>query len=208
MARNTGAKCRLCRREGVMLFLKGQRCLTDKCSIKRRETPPGMHSLRRGRLSAYGTRLREKQKVKRIYGILEAQFRRTFKEAERMKGNTGENLLVLLERRLDNVVYHLGFGLSRSHARQLVRHGHVAVNGRRCNVPSALVRAGDVVGPVNRAGSTKAIKESLEQTRGRTCPTWLVRQDEPPSGKVNVLPKRDEIPYEVNEQFIVEVASR
>jgi small subunit ribosomal protein S4 len=191
-----------------MLFLKGQRCLTDKCAIKRRETPPGMHSLRRGRLSAYGTRLREKQKVKRIYGVLEAQFRRTFAEAERMKGNTGENLLVLLERRLDNVVYHLGFGLSRSHARQLVRHGHVALNGKRCSIPSALVRAGDVVGPVNRPGALKAIKESLEQTRGRTCPTWLVKSEDPPSGKVNVLPRRDEIPYEVNELFIVEVASR
>ena len=191
-----------------MLFLKGQRCLTDKCSIKRRETPPGMHSLRRGRLSAYGTGLREKQKVKRIYGLLEAQFRRTFQEAERMKGNTGENLLVLLERRLDNVVYHLGFGLSRSHARQLVRHGHVAVNGRRCNVPSALVRAGDVVGPVSRAGSAKAIKESLEQTRGRTCPTWLVKSEDPPSGKVNVMPRREEIPFEINELFIVEVAAR
>ena len=191
-----------------MLFLKGQRCLTDKCSIKRRETPPGMHSLRRGRLSAYGTRLREKQKVKRIYGILEAQFRRTFQEAERMKGNTGENLLVLLERRLDNVVYHLGFGLSRSHARQLVRHGHVAVNGKRCNIPSALVRAGDVVGPVNRAGSSKAIKESLEQTRGRTCPTWLVKSEDPPSGKVNVMPRREEISFEINELFIVEVAAR
>jgi small subunit ribosomal protein S4 len=208
MARSIGPKCRLCRREGVMLFLKGQRCLTDKCAIKRRETPPGMHSLRRGRLSAYGTRLREKQKVKRIYGVLEAQFRRTFAEAERMKGNTGENLLVLLERRLDNVVYHLGFGLSRSHARQLVRHGHVALNGKRCSIPSALVRAGDVVGPVNRPGALKAIKESLEQTRGRTCPTWLVKSEDPPSGKVNVLPRRDEIPYEVNELFIVEVASR
>jgi small subunit ribosomal protein S4 len=208
MARSIGPKCRLCRREGVMLFLKGQRCLTDKCAIKRRETPPGMHSLRRGRLSAYGTRLREKQKVKRIYGLLEAQFRRTFAEAERMKGNTGENLLVLLERRLDNVVYHLGFGLSRAHARQLVRHGHVALNGKRCSIPSALVRAGDVVGPNARAGAAKAIKESLEQTRGRTCPTWLVKSEDPPSGKVNVLPRRDEIPYEVNELFIVEVASR
>ena len=191
-----------------MLFLKGQRCLTDKCAIKRRETPPGMHSLRRGRLSAYGTRLREKQKVKRIYGLLEAQFRRTFAEAERMKGNTGENLLVLLERRLDNVVYHLGFGLSRAHARQLVRHGHVALNGKRCSIPSALVRAGDVVGPGNRPGALKAVRESLEQTRGRTCPTWLVKSEDPPSGKVNVLPRRDEIPYEVNELFIVEVASR
>ena len=208
MARSIGAKCRLCRREGVMLFLKGQRCLTDKCAIKRRETPPGMHSLRRGRLSAYGTRLREKQKVKRIYGVLEAQFRRTFAEAERMKGNTGENLLVLLERRLDNVVYHLGFGLSRAHARQLVRHGHVALNGKRCSIPSALVRAGDVIGPVSRPGSLKAVGEALEQTRGRTCPTWLVKSEDPPSGKVNVLPRRDEIPYEVNELFIVEVAAR
>ncbi|MCK6479885.1 MAG: 30S ribosomal protein S4 [Planctomycetaceae bacterium] len=208
MARSIGAKCRLCRREGVMLFLKGQRCLTDKCSIKRRETPPGMHSLRRSRLSAYGTRLREKQKVKRIYGLLERQFRRTFAEAVRMKGNTGENLLVLLERRLDNVVYHLGFGLSRSHARQLVRHGHISVNGRRCNVPSALVRAGDVVGPYNRPASAKAVRESLEQTRGRTCPTWLVKSEDPPSGKVNVLPRREEIPFEINELFIVEVAAR
>ena len=191
-----------------MLFLKGQRCLTDKCSIKRRETPPGMHSLRRGRLSAYGTRLREKQKVKRIYGVLEAQFRRTFAEAERMKGNTGENLLVLLERRLDNVVYHLGFGLSRAHARQLVRHGHIAMNGRRCSIPSALVRTGDVIGPVSRPGSAKAVKESLEQTRGRTCPTWLVKSEEPPSGKVNVMPRREEIPFEINELFIVEVAAR
>lgn len=208
MARSIGAKCRMCRREGVMLFLKGQRCLTDKCSIKRRETPPGMHSLRRSRLSAYGTRLREKQKVKRIYGLLERQFRRTFAEAERMKGNTGENLLILLERRLDNVVYHLGFGLSRAHARQLVRHGHIAINGRRCNIPSALVRAGDVIGPVSRAASGKAVKEALEQTRGRTCPTWLVKSEDPPSGKVNVLPRRDEIAFEINELFIVEVAAR
>ncbi len=208
MARHTDAKCRLCRREGVMLFLKGQRCLTDKCAVKRRETPPGMHSQRRQRLSAYGTRLREKQKVKRIYGLLERQFRRTFAEAERMKGNTGENLLVLLERRLDNVVYHLGFGLSRAHARQLVRHGHIAVNGRRCNVPSALVRPGDVVGPMNRPSAMKAVKESLEQTRNRTCPTWLVRSEDPPSGKVNVLPRREEIEFEVNELFIVEVAAR
>ena len=208
MARYKDAKCRLCRREGVLLFLKGQRCLTDKCAIKRRETPPGMHSMRRHRMSAYGTRLREKQKVKRIYGLLERQFRRVFSEAERMKGNTGENLLVLLERRLDNVVYHLGFGLSRSHARQLVRHGHIAMNGKRCSIPSALVRAGDVVGPVNRPNSLKAVKDSLEQTRGRTCPTWLVKQEDPPSGKVNVLPRREEIPYEVNELFIVEVASR
>jgi small subunit ribosomal protein S4 len=208
MARYTNAKCRLCRREGVMLFLKGQRCLTDKCAVKRRETAPGMHTMRRGRPSAYGTRLREKQKVKRIYGLLEAQFRRMFAEAERMKGNTGENLLVLLESRLDNVVYHLGFGLSRAHARQLVRHGHVAVNGRRCNIPSALVRPGDVIGPVSRANSAKAVKEALAQAAGRTCPSWLVRQEDPPSGKVVVLPKRSDIEYEINEQFIVEVASR
>jgi len=198
----------MCRREGVMLFLKGQRCLTEKCAVKRRETPPGMHSLRRSRLSAYGTRLREKQKVKRIYGVLERQFRRVFSEAERMKGNTGENLLQLLERRLDNVVFHLGFALSRSHARQLIGHGHVALNGRRCNIPSARVDPGDVVGPMGRERSMKAVRDTLEQTKGRTCPTWLVRTDEPPHGKVNVLPKRDEIPYEVNEQFIVEVASR
>ena len=208
MARNIGPKCRLCRREGVLLFLKGQRCLTDKCALKRRETVPGMHSLRRSRLSAYGTRLREKQKVKRIYGLLEAQFRRTFAEAERMKGNTGENLLMLLERRLDNVVFHLGFGLSRAHARQLVRHGHVAMDGRRCSIPSALVKAGNVVGPVNRPNSMKAVKEALEQTRGRTCPTWLSKSEDPPSGKVTMLPRRDEIPYEINELFIVEVASR
>jgi small subunit ribosomal protein S4 len=208
MARYTDAKCRMCRREGVMLFLKGQRCLTDKCAIKRRETPPGMHSMRRQRLSAYGARLREKQKVKRIYGVLERQFRRTFAEAERMKGNTGENLLVLLERRLDNVVYHLGFGLSRSHARQLVRHGHIAMNGKRCNVPSSLVRAGDVVGPVNRPSSVKAVKETLEQTRNRTCPSWLIKSEDPASGRVSVLPRREEIGFEVNDQFIVEVASR
>jgi len=208
MARHTDAKCRLCRREGVLLFLKGQRCLTEKCALKRRETPPGMHPLRRQRLSAYGTRLREKQKVKRIYGLFEAQFRRVFAEAERMRGNTGENLLVLLERRLDNVVYHVGMGLSRAHARQLVRHGHIAVNGKRCNIPSALVRPGDVVGPVSRPNSLKAVKESLEQTRGRTCPTWLVKQQDPPSGKVNVLPRREEVSFEVNELFIVEVASR
>ncbi|MHC4820238.1 MAG: 30S ribosomal protein S4 [Planctomycetota bacterium] len=208
MARYTSAKCRLCRREGVMLFLKGQRCLTDKCAIKRRETPPGMHSFRRHRLSAYGQRLREKQKVKRIYGLLEKQFRRTFEMAVRMKGNTGENLLVLLERRLDNVVYHLGFGLSRAHARQLVRHGHIALNGKKCSIPSALVRVGDVVGPMNRESSGKAIADSLEMTKGRTCPTWLAKSEDPPSGKVNMLPRREEIPYEVNELFIVEVASR
>ena len=168
MARYTGPKCRLCRREGVMLYLKGSRCFTGKCAIKRRETPPGMHGWRRTRRSEYGTRLREKQKVKRWYGVLDRQFQRYFEIAERMKGNTGENLLLILERRLDSVLYWTGFATSRPHARQMIRHGHVRVNGRKVDIPSALVKAGDEITPNERESSKVIFKDGVVDF-GRPC---------------------------------------
>ena len=202
------AKCKLCRREGTMLYLKGNRCFTGKCAVKRRETPPGMHNWRRGRRSEYGTRLREKQKVKRWYGTLERQFRRYFDLAERQKGDTGKNLLVILERRLDSVLYWMGFSLSRSHARQMIRHGHVTVNGRKVNLPSFLVKAGAEVAPMERESSVNMFKENIDLTKSRVVPSWLEVGHEPPRGKVVELPKREDIPFEVNDLFVVEVLKR
>ena len=210
MARITDAKCRLCRREGVLLYLKGIRCYTEKCAVRRRETPPGAVRRRgRRRLSEYGTRLREKQKLKRTYGVLEKQFRRIFAEALRQKGNTGENLLLLLERRLDNVVYAMGFGTSRAMARQLVRHGHVLVNGRRATIPSQLVDAGTKVSIVDREKSRSLAKGGLEMSRGvRQTPAWVTVNDDAFEGSVIALPKREDVPYDINELFVVEVCSR
>lgn len=208
MARYTEAKCRLCRREGTMLYLKGNRCFTGKCAIKRRETPPGMHGWRRGRRSEYGTRLREKQKLKRWYGVFDKQFRRAFDMAEKQKGNTGENLLVLLERRLDSVLYWTGFAQSRPHARQLIGHGHVRVNGRKVDIPSFLVRAGDELSPADREASKKLFDESVELTKSRVAPSWLQIQYDPAIGKIVDLPKREDIPFEINELFVVEVQKR
>jgi small subunit ribosomal protein S4 len=209
MSRETDAKCRLCRREGIPLFLKGHRCLTGKCAVKRRESTPGQHSWRKGRRSDYGERLREKQKLKRYYGVIDEQFRRLFALAERQKGNTGENLIVLLERRLDNAVYSMGFALSRASARQLIRHGHVTVNGRRVNIPSQLVVAGDEIAPADKERAKKLVVEAIEQTRSRQVPSWLEVSADPPKGRVVQLPRRDDLTaLEVNELFVVEVMKR
>ena len=209
MARYAGPVCRLCRRERMKLFLKGDRCFKEKCAIERRGYPPGQHGQRRGRRTlGYGLQLREKQKVKRIYGILERQFRLYFKEAERRKGITGENLLVMLERRLDNVVYSLGFAASRAQARQLVRHGHVEVEGRKVTIPSFQVRAGQRV--AIREGSRKNlfIRSSVETARGRGIPEWLELDAENFAGRVLALPTRDDIKLPIQEQLIVELYSR
>jgi len=208
MARHTGAVCRLCRREGMKLFLKGARCETAKCSVSRREYPPGVHSWRRGKFSEYGTQLREKQKLKRAYGLLEKQFRLYFAQAERKKGNTGENLLILLERRLDNVVYILGFALSRAQGRQLIAHGHVTVNGKRVDIPSYSVRPGDVIEPYDSEKSKQLIKGYLEQSEERQMPAWLERSRDPPRGAVVSMPTRDDVTLPVQEQLIVEFSSK
>jgi small subunit ribosomal protein S4 len=208
MARYTGPKCKLCRREGVMLYLKGSRCFTGKCAIKRRETPPGMHGWRRTRRSEYGVRLREKQKVKRWYGVLDRQFQRYFEMAERQKGNTGENLLVILERRLDSVLYWTGFATSRPHARQMIRHGHVRVNGRKVDIPSMLVGAGDEIMPMERDSSRTLFKDGNELTKNRVIPSWLEITTEPAKARVVEIPKREDIPFDVNDLFVVEIQKR
>ena len=206
MARMTGPKCRLCRREGVQLFLKGDRCDTVKCAVKKREKVPGMNEFRRIKHTAYGIKLREKQKVKRYYGLTERQFQRVFREAARREGNTGETLLVLLERRLDNAAYLLGFASSRATVRQMIAHGNLFVNGKRMDVPSALVEVGDVVSPGKRESSRSAVKRAFEE-RARHVPAWLTRDDAALEGKVTGLPTRKDVPLEVNEQLIVEFCS-
>ncbi|HIA27076.1 MAG TPA: 30S ribosomal protein S4 [Planctomycetes bacterium] len=208
MARYTGPKCKLCRREGDRLFLKGARCHTAKCAISKRAYPPGMHNFRRSRLSEYGTRLREKQKTKRIYGVLEKQFRKYFEEAERLRGNTGENLLVLLERRLDNTVFSLGFADSRAQARQLIAHGHIAVGGRKLDIPSYLVRVGDVVGPRGHKKSEGIIREKVEAHQGRNVPTWLILDPKKLTGTVTQFPSREDVSLPIQEAYIVEFCSR
>jgi small subunit ribosomal protein S4 len=209
VARYSGPVCRLCRRERMKLFLKGDRCFKEKCAVERRNFPPGQHGTRRGRRTlGYGLQLREKQKVKRIYGVLESQFRNYFEEADRRKGITGENLLVMLERRLDNVVYSLGFAASRAQARQLVRHGHVLVDGRKVSIPSYQVKASESV--VVKEGSRKnpMIRSSVETARGRGVPEWLELDAENVSGKVLRLPSREDIKLPIQEQLIVELYSR
>ncbi|HEX5715811.1 MAG TPA: 30S ribosomal protein S4 [Thermoanaerobaculia bacterium] len=209
MARYSGPVCRLCRRERMKLFLKGDRCFKEKCAVERRNFPPGQHGTRRGRRTlGYGLQLREKQKVKRIYGVLESQFRNYFEEADRRKGITGENLLVMLERRLDNVVYSLGFAASRAQARQLVRHGHVLVDGRKVSIPSYQVKANESV--VVKEGSRKnpMIRSSVETARGRGVPEWLELDAENVSGRVLRLPSREDIKLPIQEQLIVELYSR
>jgi small subunit ribosomal protein S4 len=210
MARVADAKCRLCRREGVLLYLKGARCFTEKCAVRRRETVPGAGANKmRGRLSEYGTRLREKQKLKRIYGLHERGFRRVYDIASRQKGNTGENLLVLLERRLDNVVYSMGFGVSRAAARQLVVHGHVRVNTKRADAPGMLLRPGDTIRASDDEKSRTLAKNGLAMSRGiRQVPSWLNVSDEELKGDVVSLPKRADVPFDINELFVVEVCSR
>ncbi len=208
MARHTGPVCRLCRREGVKLFLKGTRCDTQKCAIERRNQPPGMHSARRGKQTDYGLHLREKQKVKHYYGVLERQFRTYFAQAARSKGNTGEALVQLLERRLDNVIHRLGFGQSRAQARQLVAHGHITVNGRYCNVPSFLVRPGDVVRVKNRRESLQLVQANLAENN-RQVPDFLsLAEGALPEGRVNRLPDTADISIPVEMQLIVELCSK
>ncbi|HEX9735141.1 MAG TPA: 30S ribosomal protein S4 [Thermoanaerobaculia bacterium] len=209
MARYTGPVCRLCRRERMKLFLKGDRCFKEKCAIERRAYPPGQHGQRRGRrMMGYGIQLREKQKVKRIYGVLERQFRNYFTKADRKKGITGENLLVMLERRLDNVAYSLGFGASRSQARQLVRHGHVLVDGKKVTIPSAQVKVDQVVSVKEASRKNDLVRASVETARGRGVPDWLELDPESFSGRVLKLPTREEIKVPIQEQLIVELYSR
>jgi len=208
VARYTGAVCRLCRREGLKLFLKGERCYTDKCAIERRNYPPGEHGQARPKFSEYSVQLREKQKLRRMYGVLEGQFRRYFEMADRAKGVTGEILLQLLERRLDNVVYRIGFATSRSEARQLVRHGHFRVNGRKVNVPSYLIRAGDLVGVRERSQKVTRIQEALELAQRRGIPDWLEVTPESFSGRVKSLPVRSDLTMPINEKLVVELYSK
>ena len=209
MARYRGPVCRLCRREGMKLFLKGERCYKEKCAIERRNAPPGQHGMgRRRKVRAYGLQLREKQKLRRIYGLLEGQFRRTFDEANRRKGVTGETLLQLLELRLDNVVYSLGFATSRTQARQLVRHGHIEVDGRRVNIPSFRVRPGVEIGVREKSRKNTHISEAVEFAQGRGIPPWLELDAATFTGKVLENPVREDIRFPIQEQLIVELYSR
>jgi len=192
----------------MKLFLKGDRCFTNKCAIERRNFPPGQHGKRRSKILGYGIQLREKQKVKRFYGVLENQFRLTFRQAERMRGVTGENLLALLERRLDNVVHRLGFAASRAQARQLVRHGHVRVNGRKVDVPSFVVGAGATVSIKEKSRKNPLIATSVETAKGRGVPAWLELNTAEFEGKVVALPKREDVGVPVNEKLIVELYSK
>jgi len=209
MARYRGPVCRLCRREGMKLFLKGERCYKEKCAIERRNAPPGQHGMgRRRKVRAYGLQLREKQKLRRIYGLLEGQFRRTFDDANRRKGVTGENLLQLLELRLDNVVYSLGFATSRTQARQLVRHGHIQVSGRRVDIPSFRVRPGLEIGVRENSQKNVHIAEAVEFAQGRGIPPWLELDAEKLQGKVLDLPVREDVRFPIQEQLIVELYSR
>jgi small subunit ribosomal protein S4 len=208
LARHITSVCRLCRRENLKLFLKGERCYTEKCAIDRRSYPPGQHGQSRKKVTDYGAQLREKQKVKRLYGILENQFRNTFKEADRQKGITGEVLLALLERRLDSTVYRLGFANSRSEARQLVRHRHFRVNQATLNVPSYLVKPGDVIELREKSKKVVRILESLEGVARRGIPQWLELDREKMSGQVKGLPAREEITIPIQEKLIVELFSK
>ena len=208
MARYTGAVCRHCRREGLKLFLKGERCYTDKCAIERRNYPPGEHGQARPKFSEYSMQLREKQKLRRIYGVLERQFRRYFAMADRGRGVTGETLLQLLERRFDNIVYRLGFATSRAEARQLVRHGHFRVNGRKVDVPSYLVRPGDTITVRERSRQVARIREALELAQRRGVPEWLEVSAETFAGSVKALPARADLTMPINEKLVVELYSK
>lgn len=208
MGRTTGPKCKLCRREGAKLFLKGDRCDGDKCALNAKDYPPGMHGWRRGSASRYGRQLREKQKLKRFYGVWEKQFQRYFEQAERTKGNTGENLLILFERRLDNVLCLLGLSASRGEARQIISHGHIRVNGRRVSTSSYLVGTNDEVTVKTREKSEKLVTSRLEITKSRTVPQWLERMDSPLGGKVLTMPGREDISILIQEQMVAEFCSR
>lgn len=208
MARYTGAKCRICRREGGKLFLKGDRCYTDKCAFERRAYAPGDHGKARKKPSDYALQLREKQKVRKMYGILEGQFRRYFEEADRRRGITGTNLLMLLETRVDNVAYKLGFANSRNQSRQMVRHGLFALNGRRINVPSIQLKPGDVIEVRNRSAKNLVINEALETVARRGVPSWLECDAANMKGMVKAMPTREDITFPMTEQLIVELYSK
>jgi len=208
MARYRGSVCRLCRREGTKLFLKGDRCFSEKCAIERRAYPPGMHGQGRARFSDYGVQLREKQKVKRMYGLLEKQFRSTFVKASAMRGRSGENLLILLERRLDNVVFRMGYATSRAEARQLVKHGHFLLDGKKVKTPSMLVRAGQKVTLRDRSQKVVRITAALDALEGKSVPQWLEVDRDQMQGNVKQLPTREDITLPIDEQLIVELYSR
>lgn len=208
MATYRGPVCRYCRRERMKLFLKGDRCNSDKCSLDRRRYPPGMHGDRRSKFSPYGMQLREKQKVKRMFGFFERQFRHFFHKAVRMKGVTGENLLLLLERRLDNMVFRMGFARTRREARQLVRHGHFTVNGKRIDVPSYLLKVGDVVQVKEKSRESPVFKAAIAAAEGRVVPSWLEVQPKEFKAVVNNLPHREDIDLPVQEHLIVELYSK
>ena len=208
MARYNDAVCRLCRREGTKLFLKGDRCFSAKCGIERRAYPPGQHGQGRARFSDYGVQLREQQKVKRMYGLLEKQFADTMSRASRMKGRAGENLLVLLERRLDNVIFRMGFSTSRAEARQLVRHSHFLINGRRASIPSMLVKPGAVISVAEKSRKIARIAGALETLESRSVPQWVEINKESFEGTVKSLPVREDITMPIQEQLIVEWYSR
>ena len=209
MSRYSGPVCRQCRRENTKLFLKGDRCYTDKCSVERRNYAPGQHGQRRTKVSDYGTQLREKQKVKRAYGLQEKQFKLYFTKADRMRGVTGENLLILLERRLDSVVYRLGFAASRAQARTLVRHRHFQINGHKANIPSQLVRPNDVVSLVEKSRQIACINESLDSVMRRGVPSWVELDRDAYKGTMKTLPVRAELTTpEIQERLIVELYSK
>jgi small subunit ribosomal protein S4 len=210
MARYTGPRCRLCRREGVKLFLKGPRCLTNKCAFERRPYPPGIHGQKNkgAKLTIYGMQLREKQKVKRIYGVLEGQFRRFFEIARKMPGNTGENLLILLEKRLDNVVYRMGFAKSRAQARQFVRHGHILVNGKRIDIPSYLVKAGDIIVVDEKFRNNYELNSAIEFRRSLPKVDWIEVDYNNYMGKILREPQRVDIGLNIKENLIVELYSK
>jgi small subunit ribosomal protein S4 len=211
LARYIGSVCRLCRREGMKLFLKGERCFTEKCAIEKRNYAPGQHGKGgrvKAKLQGYGLQLREKQKVKRLYGMLEDQFALTFDRASQEKGVVGEQLLAKLERRLDNVAYRLGFGSSRPQARQLVRHGHVKVNGRKLNIPSYQVEKDDVIELTPRASKNALVQQSVDNVKGRGVPKWLELDPTGMKGKVLSMPGRDDVNFPIQEQLIVELYSK
>jgi small subunit ribosomal protein S4 len=208
MARITGAKCRVCRRLGTKLFLKGTRCDTPKCPIEKENRPPGQHGAKRIRLTEYGIHMREVQRAKKMYGVMQRQFRRYYDEAAAQPGNTGEHLMQMLERRLDNVVYRLRMGASRSQARQVILHGHIRVNGRKVSIPSFQVGAGDVIEPAKREKSVKIIKESMQLKKDIEIPSWLKLHEEPPQGTVVTLPTASELQVPLESQLVVEYMSR
>ncbi len=208
LARSTEPKCKQCRREGEKLFLKGEKCFTDKCAIERRSYPPGQHGQKKGRLSDYGGQLREKQKVRRIYGILERQFRNIYKQADSRKGITGDTLLKLLESRLDNVAYHMGFGSSRTEARQIVNHNCILVNGKRVNIPSYIVKSGDVIEVSKNSKDQLRIKSAIDSASNRNFPSWIEVNTKEMKGIFKEQPDRSELPATINESLVVELYSK